>query len=257
MNNQQFKNKIDIFYNFLNKDNEKYRYHFYNILSFEKQNIFGYKCPTHIRKCNYGNGLFSNCYINKGTILSIYPCHGISVKNEDGLTSTQLTISSRNASFSEGKEGKEEEHDVFKNTDYSINIADECGIDIYGCPSIENNEWMKGHIANDASYDYKNKDLDIAPFSISLLINDKKNNTDYEFIEHQDIHFLVLKSNRDILANEEIFVNYGERYWLTRVGKKISHEDLLKELNKYLINKPLHLQKYYKGLLKKWSGQKV
>jgi hypothetical protein len=239
MNIEEFKKKIDNFYSFLNKD-ETFRYHYYNILSFENQNIFGYTCPTQVRKSSYGNGLFASRFINKDTILSIYPTHGISVKNKDGLTSTQLTVA--------------EEHNevIFKNTDYCINIGEE-DISIYGCPSIQNNSWLKGHIANDGSYDEKNKDLDIAPFVISLLINDKKNNTTYEFIEHKGINWLVLISKRDILADEEIFVNYGEHYWLARIGKKIARDDLNKKIGEYLLNKPLHLQKYYKGLLKKWN----
>jgi hypothetical protein len=239
MNIDQFKKKIDNFYNFLNKD-EGFRYHYYNIISFEKQNIFGFPCPTEVRPCVYGNGLFASRFITKDTILSIYPCHGISVKNEDGKTSTQLTVS------------EEHEKEIFKNTDYSINIG-EPNIDIYGCPSIENNSWLKGHIANDGSYDYKNKDLDTAPFVISLFINDKKNNTDYEFIEHKGINWLVLKSKRDILADEEILVNYGEHYWLSRIGKKISKEEVNQKINEYLLSKPLRLQYYYKGLINKWN----
>jgi hypothetical protein len=242
MNIEDFKRKIDNFYNFLNKD-ELYRYHYYNILSFERNEIFGFPCPTEVRKSNYGNGLFASRFINKNTILSIYPCHGISVKNEDGLTSTQLTVS--------------EEHNdaIFKNNDYTINIG-EPGTDIYGCPSIENNSWLKGHIANDGSYDYKNKDLDVAPFVISLLINDKKNNTDYEFIEHKGINWLVLQANKDILADEEILVNYGEHYWLSRLGKKISKEELENKIKIYLTSKPLRLQYYYKALIKKWNYKK-
>lgn len=240
MNNDQFKKKIDNFYNFLNKD-ETFRYHFYNIISFEKQNIFGFICPTEVRPCRYGNGLFANCYITKDTILSIYPCHGLLAKNEDGKTSTQLTVS------------EEHNKEIFKNTDYCINVG-ETGIDIYGCPSIENNSWLKGHIANDGSYNYKNKDLDIAPFVISLLINDKKNNTNYEFIEYKGINWLVLKSNKDILADEEIHVNYGEHYWLSRIGKKMSKEEVSKKVSEYLLNKSPRLQNYYKGLINKWRA---
>ncbi len=246
-------NKLEAYFN-KNKiyDNPEmtnvHYYYLYNKLSFEVNNPLSIvDCPVNVRKStidNGGNGLFSTQDIKKGSIFCIYPAHGILyTSNSYGITL---------------EEHKEKYDDIFGTGDYCFSISSE-PIQIYASPTIQNNNWLKGHIANDKGLKYFNEleeikgskcPHQISRFLLSYLVNERNNNTVIKTIEVGGIKLLTLKAKRDIKKDEEIFLPYFPSYWLGKNDIKYSNKELTNMLLFNLMNKPLSVKKYYYNLMK-------
>ena len=236
-------------------------YYLYNKLSYEIDNPFTLECPVKIDKSIYGKGMFAIRDIKKGSVCCIYPAHGVSYPSI-----TRAISDTPKDSFCTNIVIKEQAHyyeDIFKNTDYTF--TGENGIKIYGCPLVNNHNWLCGHLCNDMAFKKENLPRDktshseIARFVLSYMLNNKNNNTYVKFLEVHSISFLIFIANRDISKGEEISENYEENYWLSRnnirneKGSIYTKEELLNILMLYLINKPVSQRRYYFNLIKKLS----
>lgn len=227
--------------------NEEFPHYLYNKLSYEKENPFTIDCPVVCQNSIYGKGLFAKTDIKKDSVLCIYPLHGISylVDKEKGIYD-QIVI----------KEQEEFYPEIFKDSKYCFNGNQDGSIKLYGCPKVNNHNWLNGHFINDNAYRegniISNNYEDICRFIITYLINSKNNNCRIEFIKVGAIEFLAIVSNKNIYQGEEIFINYDIQYWLSTKGIKYSREELGSMLMLYLINKPRSQKHYYYKLLKKF-----
>ena len=162
-----------------------------------------------------GNGLFATRDIKEGELITIFPADAILFRNGE-LEEICGVMYGRNRT----PESVSLTDDASRA--YEIRISSIHSI--VGDPSLTNDAAYLGHIANDGACLTAGDD-------VSRMIYSKKSaesaNAAFKDI-HEGCH-MGLFSSRPISSGEEIFVSYGEGYWLSRCSSAIFREAQLRD----------------------------
>lgn len=148
----------------------------------------------------HGKGIFANCDIKKGEIITYYPAHFVLLKpNGYNFVDGKIQVINVTSCFSQGR-------DVNHNYSFVINE----NLSICGDPeSIDNPDFL-AHMANDGmivtSCLFGQKQSDLYE-KLSLV----KNNS---VIEISDSSCIFLRATNDIKEGDEITTPYGYHYWV-------------------------------------------
>jgi len=190
----------------------------YYELALKKEELLKMKLGLNIDKVYikqskiHGNGLFAKQKINKGEIITIYPCDVLAYYPEETRKSVGYMFSEELQDNTEVKQKFNTNRTFYKDYQYAINNT----YSIIGLPEINTNTTYLGHICNDGAQGHSEKDKEIYE-KISIL----KSNAYYKNICDCMVAIVAF---RDIQSNEEILVTYGHGYWITR-SKQINHLD--------------------------------
>ena len=152
----------------------------------------------------HGNGLFAKVNINKGDIITLYPCDVLAYYPEEKRETVGYMFSEELQNNEDSKSKFNTNRAFYKDYQYSINNT----YSIIGLPEINNNPAYLGHICNDGAQGHSIKDKEIYE-KISVI----KSNAYYKNICDCMVAIVAF---RDIKINEEILVTYGHGYWITR-----------------------------------------
>lgn len=153
----------------------------------------------------HGNGLFAKVNINKGDIITLYPCDVLAYYPEEKRDSVGYIFSEEIRDNDIIKNNFNNNRKFYKDYQYAINNT----YSIIGMPEINNNPAYLGHICNDGAQGHTIKDKEIYE-KISVI----KSNAYYKNICDCMIAIVAF---RDIKPGEEILVTYGHGYWITRI----------------------------------------
>ena len=176
----------------------------YYELALKKEELLKMKLGLNIDKVYikqskiHGNGLFAKQKINKGEIITIYPCDVLAYYPEETRKSVGYMFSEELQDNTEVKQKFNTNRTFYKDYQY------------------DNDPTYMGHICNDGAQGHSEKDKEIYE-KISIL----KSNAYYKNICDCMVAIVAF---RDIQSNEEILVTYGHGYWITR-SKQINHLD--------------------------------
>lgn len=182
--------------------------------------------PLSIRSSFFGNGLFSDGDIPKGTVITMYPAHHYGVKKDSSGDTFTVTY---NAGI-----GK-------PNMDYALKI-DGGRLILYGEPSMVSHQWFLGHMLNDVADLTKYRRGREAQWLADYRIRAKKL-ANCRLIMDKDYAYVI--ATRDVKAGEELFCVYGEDYWFHRLGCP----EYKARITKYLRSLPPHKKTFFTALL--------
>jgi hypothetical protein len=162
-----------------------------------------------IRKSQiHGNGVFTRCNIDKGTILTFYPAHAY-----------RLIGTSENKIHCVGRE-------TFDVTDdYKFNTRE---IEIFGNPKKINDTLLLGHMINDSSTICLNKSITSGieiKNSVARYLLNSNNNCSAK--AYKNIVYIV--ADKDIPINTELCMSYTFGYWISKqqldIITQLAHSD--------------------------------
>lgn len=150
----------------------------------------------------HGRGLFANCDIKAGQILTYYPPHFVILKPNgydyaDGKNEKFVVPSYH----SDGK---------VHNDDYLL-VLDK-NISICGDPDIIDNADFLAHMANDAMV-VNSSSFGIKQSEIYDTVSNIKNNAT---LEVRDVSCIFIRAVKDIKKGDEITIPYGYNYWVRK-----------------------------------------
>lgn len=173
----------------------------YNIRSHQDALLLNIKLPFTLDNVYIGqsaihcNGLFAKRTINKSDVITLYPPHVVFAKVNEDL-------------FHYFKHESHQTHDLTSCKDYSKSIDENvyCG----AFPDIcDHGNWL-GHLINDGSSSIINEEYQ----------RENMNKTNCEFVliyDHNEIcHFVAVIATREINKDDELFIQYGVNYWMTK-----------------------------------------
>lgn len=155
----------------------------------------------------HGKGIFANCDIRKGQLITYYPAHFVLIKpNGYNYVDGKIQVVTISSSFSNGRQ---------PNLKYSF-VIDE-NLSICGDPeNIDNSDFL-AHMTNDAmvvsSASFGEKQNEIYE-KISTIRNNA-------ILKVDDSSCIYLLATKDIKEGDEITTPYGYNYWV--------RENLMKE----------------------------
>ena len=171
---------------------------------------FTFACLSRIDNCKkrariddskiHGKGIFANCDIKVGEIITYYPAHFVLLKpNGYNFVDGKIEVIKVKSYFTQDKD---------PNTNYSFVINE--NLSICGDPETIDNPDFLAHMANDGmvvkSSVFGQKQNDIYE-KLSLV----KNNC---VIEVSDSSCIFLRATNDIKQGDEITTPYGYNYWV-------------------------------------------
>lgn len=162
-----------------------------------------------------GNGLFATRDIKEGELITIFPADAILFRNGE-LEEISGVMYGRNRT----PESLSLTDDAARS--YEIRISSIHSI--VGDPSLTNDAAYLGHIANDGACLTAGDDASRTIYS--------KKSAEAANAVFQDIHegcHMGLFSSRAISSGDEIFVSYGEGYWLSRCSNEVFKEAQLRD----------------------------
>lgn len=153
----------------------------------------------------HGKGLFANCDIKKGEIITYYPAHYVIIKpNGYKIIDGKIERISIPSSISIGTE---------HNECYTF-VIDE-NLSICGDPEDISNSDFLAHMANDG-IKYKSKNSNRTAKEIYNDLAFKRNNSAIELLDPSCIYIRAIK---DINKDEEITTPYGYQFWINENNK--------------------------------------
>ena len=172
-----------------------------------------------------GKGVFATKDINKGQVITFYPCHGMSGQDNKCLTLNKEIICS--------------ETELIESGSYTTNTPN--GIKIYGSPNIIQYHSL-GHMINDCAEEetienlknLKNSDsnIKIANANLKYLLN-AKTYRNCSIIHHKNYCYII--ADKDITSGTELRTYYDATYWLS--PNKINNNVYFAKLNAWLREK--------------------
>lgn len=219
LHTQEFTN-INLFYKkqnkeFLDKNENNMKHPLTSIMELflnNSQHPYNLGNKVEMRNSNvHGDGVFAIRHILKEEIITFYPAHGFEL---DGHK-----VAPHNDNINQNFMSSEQSND------YQLSITDK--FSIYGNPNIRNKNVL-GHMINDSRQINTERDDDISirngiyRYSIDnksncILLSNIKNRYSY------------VKAIKNINVNEEIFVEYGEYYWLDKMNLNTDWKIILDE----------------------------
>jgi SET domain-containing protein len=167
-----------------------------NRIPFELDNVLLKSSNTH------GRGLFANKNINKGDLITFYPCDILEYyPNNDRYKDGHITGLFPSIEYAK-KYGNQKEN--FLNY-YCFEI--DLKYAIFGHPSFDTDKNYMGHFINDGAKSNSSEKAD----KIYSIISLKKANCEF-YILKGELHVAIIAS-KDILEGEELFIHYGIPYW--------------------------------------------
>jgi hypothetical protein len=184
--------------------------HWFHVLSISPYALeMPHRYPISVRPATHGNGLFADCDIPKGTVITMYPAHHIA-RRLHGDTHEVLQTPGLLA----------------PNYAYRITISDTKSI--IGCPSQTQHPWFLAHLSNDVVDLTQWRKGKVAQFMYDYHRRVEQG-CNVKFCTGDDPDVLYLTGTRNIKKGEELLVSYGIDYWFKRLGV----ENWRIRLNKY------------------------
>jgi SET domain len=162
-----------------------------------------------------GNGLFATRDIKEGELITIFPADAILFRSGELEEICGVMY---------GKNRTPESLSLTDDAARSYEIRISSIHSIVGDPSLTNDAAYLGHIANDGACLTAGDDVSRTIYSAKSA---EAANAVFRDI-HEGCH-MGLFSSRPISSGEEIFVSYGEGYWLSRCSNEVFREAQLRD----------------------------
>ncbi|OEU23589.1 hypothetical protein FRACYDRAFT_259425 [Fragilariopsis cylindrus CCMP1102] len=180
---------------------------------------------------NGGNGLFASRNIKNGELITLYPGDAVIIRkneDEDGNKKTSKDSKKKNiplitnVMFGDHIDIKDRKIDrilTYESRGYETELND--SISIIGDPTfIPYDTSYCAHYANDGAY---LNDFDATKREV-YYTNSVSNYNSANFLMEDGAH-VGMVATKDIGKNQEIFLSYGEGYWLSRISSDLKNNN--------------------------------